>query len=243
MSSEHAEASGGRARTVGTGHRLGNDRTPTTAEVIHRTDATVARPVYAGVGVALHHFTDLLPADVDALSLHRATAVLTKQVCELVEEEDVLDRIRRLVTDPDRPALPDGTTAQQFCGASWPEVATAARSRAEASLLGSEEFGAGAILNLAVVRGVGAERPWWGTPMWRDRVAALAEGFVSADGRAALLREPELVDDALLRAALEMADVTATVSLRSPEPVRTAGSNVTSVTSGSPTRRLDASLC
>lgn len=245
MQADAADATASRSRTVGTGHRLGDDRAPTTAEVIHRTDATVARPMYAGVGVALHHFTDLLVAEVDGVTLHRATTVLTKQVCELVETDDVLERVQQLVTDPNRPALPDGTTAERLCGPSWPNVLAAAAERSEASLLGGQEFGARAILNLAVVRGVGAEHPWWGTPMWRDRVAALPDGAVTEEGRAILLDSPELVDDALLRLALELGDGAAPHRRVAsyPAPPATSAAPQDGVTpSGETTRRQDASL-
>jgi hypothetical protein len=178
---------------------------PTTAQLIRRTDASISRPTYAALGVALHHFTEILDRRVDTLDLHRATAVLTKQVCHLLDDDDVddvLDAIRRLVTDPDRVALPDGRRAAELCGKAWDDVRGVALQRATASCEGAQEFGRDAIVNLAAVRGVGAITPWWGTPMWRQRVDLVHGDTISTGDRELLLDEPETARDTLLSMVL-----------------------------------------
>lgn len=179
---------------------------PTTAQVIRRTDAAISRATYAGLGVALHHFTDLLGTTIDPLDLHRATTTLTKQVCRVLDDDDDLDAIRRLVTDADRVALPDGRRAAALCGTTWDRVRETALQRATASCEGAREFGHDAIVNLAAVRGVGAVRPWWGTPIWRRRVDLVPAGAISPDERELLLDEPELAADELLSIALNGAE-------------------------------------
>lgn len=181
---------------------------PTTAQLIRRSDASISRPTYAALGVALHHFTELLPATLDEPVRHRATTVLTKQVFGLLDDDDALEAIRRLVTDPDRRALPDGRTARDVCGASWDEVQTTATQRATASCEGAVEFGRDAIINLAAVRGVGAVAPWWGTPMWRQRVDLLPDDAMTSDDRALLQDAPELAGDELLASVLDKAEQT-----------------------------------
>lgn len=209
---------------------------PTTAQVIRRTDASIARPVYAGLGVALHHFTEALDGSIDPLDLHRATTVLTKQVCRLLDEDDALDKIRGLVTDPRRVAMPDGTRATELCGGSWDEIHELADRRSAASCDGAEEFGLEAIVNLAAVRGVGAEQPWWGTAAWRDRVERTP---VPPDDRMLLLERPELADDDLLSLALDDPEPAAS----SPTPRATSTEPTTARSAGQrrePTERGDA---
>lgn len=176
------------------------DVPPTTAQVIRRTDASIARPVYAGLGVALHHFTDEMCDWIGPLELHRATSVLTRQVCLVLDDEDPLGAIRQLVTDPRRVALPDGRRAAEVCGAAWDEIRALADERSTASCAGAEEFGREAIVNLAAVRGVGADRPWWGTPAWRDLVDRTP---MAADERTLLHERPELADDDLLSRVID----------------------------------------
>lgn len=185
------------------------DVAPTTAQVIGRTDASIARPVYAGLGVALHHFTDELRDRIDQLELHRATSVLTKQVCKLLDDDDPLGAIRQLVTDPRRVALPDGRRVAEVCGAAWDDIRAIADERSTASCAGAEEFGREAIINLAAVRGVGADRPWWGTPAWRDLVDRTP---MTSDERRLLHERPELAADDLLSRALDGPDSASTAA-------------------------------
>ena len=189
------------------------DVPPTTAQVIRRTDASIARPVYAGLGVALHHFTDELRDRIDPFELHRATSVLTKQVRTLLGGDDPLTAIRQLVTDPRRVAMPDGRRAAEVCGDAWDEIRALADERAAASCDGADEFGREAIVNLAAVRGVGADRPGWGTAAWRDRVDRAP---LSPDERTLLHQRPELADDDLLSMVIDDADPD------SPDPRSTA---------------------
>lgn len=191
---------GARTRSV---QRATATSTPTTAQLIHRTDASIARPLYAALGVALHHFTEMLVDVIEPLELHRATTVLTKQVCELLDEDDSLEAISRLVTDPTRVALPDGRHAIDVCGDSWEELRAIATRRSMASHRGAEEFGLDAILNLAVVRSVGADEPWWGTPLWKQRVGSIPADALTDDMRAILSDEPELAPDDVLSLAVE----------------------------------------
>lgn len=177
--------------------------TPTTAQLIHRTDATIARPLYASLGVALHHFTEMLADAIDPIELHRATTVLTKQVHDLLDHDDALDAIDRLVTDPARVAMPDGRTAIEFCGERWSDVRAVAHRRARASCEGALEFGLDAIINLAVVRSVGSDEAWWGTPMWAQRVDLVLAGMIEEPVRSQLLSEPELVEDDVLAIILK----------------------------------------
>ncbi len=180
------------------------DPAPTTAQLIRRTDASIARPTYAALGVALHHFTDVLTEAIEPIVLHRATTVLTKQVCQILDDhdDDVLDDVRRLVTDPDRVALPDGRPAAELCDQAWERVRAVALQRATASCEGADEFGHDAIINLAAVRGVGAVTPWWGTPMWRQRVELMPADAISSRDRELLLAEPERADDDLVSMVL-----------------------------------------
>ncbi len=188
---------------------------PTTAQLIRRTDATIGRPLFAALGMALHHFTEVLDGRVDELVLHRATAVLTKQVCGLLDDEHALAAIQQLVTDPGRTATPDGRQAEELCGDMWNGVHEVATRRSAASRQGAVEFGNEAIINLAVVRSVGATEPWWGTLAWRERVERLPAESISPDERIRLLEEPEHADDELLSLVLHGAHAAAR---RLPEP-------------------------
>lgn len=196
---------------------------PTTAQLIHRTDATVARPLYASLGVALHHFTEILGDAVDPLEMHRATTVLTKQVLALLDQDDALDAIHRLVIDPARSAMPDGRRAVEFCGDRWSKVCAVATQRSIASCEGADEFGLDAILNLAVVRSVGATEPWWGTPMWVQRVELLPADAIDASARSLLLNEPELADDDILAMVLDDRRQRRTLAAVDAENTRTRG--------------------
>ena len=158
--------------------------------------------MYAGLGVALHHFTEVLDGKMDVLDLHRATTVLTKQVCDVIGDDDALATIEQLVTDPQRVAMPNGRRVAELCGETWNEVRDVAARRSAASCDGAREFGHDAILNLAVVRGVGATEPWWGTPMWRERVERVPADAISTDDREELLERPEFADDELLSMVL-----------------------------------------
>jgi len=111
--------------------------------------------------------------DLSVTELHRATTVLTKQVLDALihhAERDALGTVLRLVTDGERESLPDGRTACDLCGDAWPAVRCAAYSRAEQSIRGAADFGVEPMLRLAASRAVIDPIPWWGTPVWRERL-------------------------------------------------------------------------
>lgn len=146
-------------------------RPDATAQAIAQFDRLTDRATVAAVGVALHHFVEpsgLLPD----LPLHRATTILTKQARELIDRPDGLAELRGLVIDPRRTATPDGRTAAEFCGEAWDDVRAIALDRATSACEGAQTFGQMALLNLAVIRGVNARHPWWGTVAWNQQVDA-----------------------------------------------------------------------
>jgi hypothetical protein len=153
------------------------------------------------VGSAYHYFTQ--PARnhlaLDLLDAHRATTVLTKQVARLLVEDRPLALIAALVTEPLRPALPNGTTAAELCGDSWNAIRDIARERVQAAIDGAEAFGERAVLHLAATRAADATTPWWGTAAWSDAVERAALGRRAT---MLLLRDPESAADADLRAVL-----------------------------------------
>jgi hypothetical protein len=127
------------------------------------------------VGLTLHLFTEVLHGRVGLCltEMHRATTVLTKEVLDLLtrlQSSHVLPAVLRLVTDPDRAALPDGSTVHDVCGRAWPAVRGAAYALAEQSLRGADDFGVGPMLRLAASRAVVEPSPWFGTPAWRARL-------------------------------------------------------------------------
>lgn len=158
-----------------------------THEPVAAPPATAAVILYAAqrpdldeliaVGLTLHLFTEIVGARVDlsVIDLHRATTVLTKQVLGALihhGERDPLRDVLRLVTDGDRESMPDGRSAEELCGLDWPAVRNAAFVRAEQSIRGAVDFGVEPMLRLAAARAVVAATPWWGTPVWRERLTA-----------------------------------------------------------------------
>lgn len=173
-------------------------RQTVTARAIAQFDRLTDRATVAAVGVALHHFTDPLGLHPD-VSLHRATTVLSKQARPLIDRPDGLVALRELVIDPHRVATPDGRTAAEFCGEDWEEVRDVAFDRATSACEGAETFGQMALLNLAVIRGVNARHPWWGTVSWNHHVDAWADlRRPSRRQRASVLADPELASDDVL---------------------------------------------
>jgi hypothetical protein len=157
------------------------------------------------VGISLHYFTD--PArnqcPISACDLHRATTVLTKQVKAALTGEQRLERVRALVTDPHRTALPDGTTARRLCGPGWPAVRSIADQRAAAAVDGAITFGEAAILRLAATRAAMPQCSWWGTRGWTLLVDAWARrGNAGRRSIAPLMIAPEDAPDDVLRAIL-----------------------------------------
>jgi hypothetical protein len=173
-------------------------RSATTARAIAQFDRVTDRATVAAVGVALHHFAEPLGLHLH-LDLHRATTVLTKQARPLIDRPDGLQAIRELVTDPLRVATPDGRTAAEFCGAAWRDVAAVAFDRATSACDGAATFGQMALLNLAVIRGVNAPQPWWGTEAWGRQVEAWADRHSpSRRQRNSIETSPELAPDDVL---------------------------------------------
>lgn len=169
-----------------------------TARAIAQFDRVTDRATVAAVGVALHHFTEPLGLTPE-LPLHRATTVLTKQARPLIDRPDGLAAIRDLVVDPRRIAMPDGSTAIEFCGPTWDDVSTVALDRATSACEGAETFGQMALLNLAVIRGVNARHAWWGTAAWGRQVEAWAARCTpSRRQRNSVLADPELAPDEIL---------------------------------------------
>jgi len=132
------------------------------------------------------------------LEMHRATTIFTKQLLGALEPSDVR-LFQRLLTDPDRTAMPDGRTARELCGDHWERVAEMSHRRADDARTGVETFGAGVVAKLAILRGLDAVVPWWSTPAW-DRCAEA--WFARHDFRARLLsnltQRPESVDDSIV---------------------------------------------
>lgn len=158
---------------------------PATPDPIAAPPTTAAAVLYAAqcpdldeliaVGLALHLFTEIAYGRVDlsVTELHRATTVLTKQVLDALihhVEQDPLRAVLHLVTDADRESMPDGRTACDLCGFAWPAVRNAAFMRAEQSIRGAIDFGVEPMLRLAASRAVVDPTPWWGTPVWRERL-------------------------------------------------------------------------
>jgi hypothetical protein len=159
---------------------------PATPEQIAAPPTTPAAILYAAqcpdldeliaVGLALHLFTEIAYGRVDlpVTDLHRATTVLTKQVLAALihhVEHDPLRAVLRLVTDAERESMPDGRTACDLCGLAWPAVRNAAFLRADQSIRGAVDFGVEPMLRLAASRAIVDPMPWWGTPVWRDRLS------------------------------------------------------------------------
>ena len=100
--------------------------------------------------------------------------MLTKQVLDALihhAEHDALRTVLRLVTDAARESLPDGRSACDLCGDAWPAVRCAAYAHAEQSIRGADDFGVEPMLRLAASRAIVDPTPWWGTPVWRERLS------------------------------------------------------------------------
>jgi hypothetical protein len=174
-----------------------------TAAVIAQIDISRDRTVIASLGFALHHLSDALVGSVSDLDLHRATAIMTKQIAQIIQADDAVDQIGHLACNPDRVAMPDGRTAAELCGSRWHDVAEASLARAVAAREGVSVYGNDAVINLAMVRGAQGTTPWWGTSMWAQIVNNwFDESMPSPRLRTALKHYPEQVDDAVVAAVL-----------------------------------------
>lgn len=185
--------------------------TAATATVIRSAVESTELDALVAVGLALHLFTELADrhTKVGQTDLHRATTVLTKQISEALarhsanegREQEALRSVLRLVTDPNREALPDGRTASQLCGAAWPSVRTDAYTRAEQSIRGAADFGVVPMLRLAATRAIVHQAPWWGTPEWRSRLARyVSRNDVTPVEHLTLGSAPEFASDTALLA-------------------------------------------
>ena len=173
---------------------------PTTAQLVREVSSNrQAEAVPAGI--AIHHFTDLFDerTDVSLAELHRATTVLTKQVEQALLGQRALDRIQKLVVDPQRIATPDGRSASEFCGAHWPQFIEVAGGRAEAAVEGADRFGQSTVMQLAALRTASATQAWWGTTEWANRVDAWTRSvWFRPKLKHTVRTSPELLDDDLL---------------------------------------------
>lgn len=178
----------------------------TTAQLLERTKSGGVRArELAPVGFALHHFTDIIIGrDVMShVELHQATTILTKQLQRCLAANDWLQGVQTLVTDPDRPALGDGRTAQQACGVAWQAVLDVAKQRSDLETHEAARYGDTAILMLAALHGCGTDTLWWGTASWRLRVYDwTARHSVGARTRSMLTASPEHVDQETLAAVI-----------------------------------------
>lgn len=160
----------------------------------------------AALGFALHHLTEPLGSAVSMLDTHRATTVLTKQIATALESVDAVHAVARLLTDPDRLAMPDGRSAREFCGPTWHYVAATSIKRVDAALDGVAQYGSPVVARLACLRGLQASGPWWGTEFWNECAEGwFAEHRLAPRLRSALLRRPERVDDAIIADILNRA--------------------------------------
>lgn len=183
----------------------------TTAQLLERTSSAGAQPgALAPVGLALHHFTDTIIDRnvINNVELHQATTVLTKQAQRCLEGDDWLRAIRALVIDPDRPALGDGRTAQQVCGAAWPSVLHVALQHSNLALNDAARYGDATILKLAVLHGCRTNALWWGTAPWQRRVDEWsARHGAGRRTHEVLASSPEHVDRDVLAAVIADSEV------------------------------------
>lgn len=149
------------------------------------------------VGIAVHHLTECMQHEtqLDLVEAHQATAILTKQISAVLDQDRPLDAVRQLVTDPHRIATSDGRTAATAFGHAWRSIQHVAMGRSQAAIDGALEFGVSAILTLAATRAASSDCVWWGTPGWSRRVQAWSR---AAEGTAlledALMHAPEYVE-------------------------------------------------
>lgn len=162
--------------------------------------------ILAALGFALHHLTEPLGSAATMLDMHRATAVLTRQIAAALETGDAVDSVARLLTDPARTAMPDGRTAHEFCGPTWHHVSAVSTERVTAALAGVDRYGPRVVARLACIRGLQATAPWWGTSLWAEHAERwFAEHRMAPRLKSALLRRPERVDDAIVADILNRA--------------------------------------
>ncbi len=159
----------------------------------------------APLGIALHHFTDLVAgrADLDDAELHQATTVLTRQVRRAMATPEPFGELVDVLTDPSRPALADGRPASALCGRAWASIGPDVARRVWEAAAGTQAYGAGTILALAELRAHDAAFPWWGTDAWAQHVHrwALTRGATTRL-RSSLLQAPDQVDAELVRDVL-----------------------------------------
>ncbi len=173
----------------------------TTAQILHSASTPSAWTSAAPTGVSLHQFTELLEhhLELTELELHRATTILTKQIKQALDGPATFRSIRALVTDPDRIATVDGQTALELCGFAWHQIRSQAADKADAALDGAERFGERTVLQLAVLRTIQCQIPWWGTQQWESRVNAWSRTVRFSSGLKRTVRcSPELVADDVL---------------------------------------------
>lgn len=177
--------------------------TVTTARTIRRLSHTTRTTrELAPLGIALRHFAEpfLAHGDLGLAQVHRATAVLTKQLAEALATPDASATVLRLVTDPDRLATVDGRTARELCGPAWEAVRHAAEARSAEALAGIRAYGCVPVLRLAALHAVNSALPWHGTPAWEMRVIDwLPDDEDAPLLRTALLESPEHIEDEILR--------------------------------------------
>ena len=165
-----------------------------TSDLFREVHTTANAHDLVAVGIALHHFTELVRelVPVDPIELHRATTILTRQVTELLDADAPLDTICALMTDPDRVATADGRTSAELCGDAWPEVQESSNERTVSALEGAETFGAATVLHLAATRAVRPRHVWWGTDGWNKRVDEWLSAHPESEHlRPMLTNEPE----------------------------------------------------
>lgn len=180
---------------------------PATATTLRRlaTTGRGGRDLTA-LGIALHHFTDILALHVDLpdAELHQANTILTKQVRKALGSADPIGVVRRLVADPLRCATGDGRSAAELCGPAWMEIEAIVVRRADMAVEGSRTYGVDAITKLASLHASVASFPWWDTEAWerqvdrwsrRDRRSPLV--------RTALLRSPDRLDRRIVQSVLD----------------------------------------
>lgn len=217
MSMPHASASRAPAHTA-SGHTASDHTAPDHTAPAHaswrpataqslRQLATSRRNAgdLASLGMALHHFTDIVSetTDLSAAELHQATGIITKQIREAMAATDPLQVLRRLVTDPHRVATAGGRTVAELCGAGWEAATPSIEAHAVSAVEGARSYGTATMIRLASIHASHATRPWWGTDAWDQ----LVERWTSNHRRSpllhsALLRSPERLDLAIVGAVL-----------------------------------------
>lgn len=170
---------------------------PSTAQLLRLVETNDPDRLIA-VGLTLQYFTEPLRAAlvIDAVELHRLTAVMSKQIGAVLRSGGGLEGVHRLVSDAERVVSIDRRTVQELCGhTGWEAVSTAARARMALAERDAAAYGELAILRLAATRAAMPDRPWWGTLQWIEAVERWAgRGRRSTSIVHALHRSPESVD-------------------------------------------------